>query len=437
MNDKTYAFYYGWVIVSISFLTLFFAIGIRYSFGVFFIAIHNEYGWSRGEIAGAFSVAMVVHALFAPVTGAIVDRFGPRKLFPMGSALLIMGLVAASQITAIWHLYIFFGVAVAVGINTLSYSPNMSLVPKWFVRRRGLASGLVLSGIGMGTLVMVPLAQFLIDTVGWRWAFLVLAGIILGIVLPINALFQRRSPEEVGQYPDGDIPKAISNSSTRNEDSSKRIPRFNLPEQWGLKAALRTKAFWCMVFVVFCNGFLMNTLLVHQAIYSVDVGYSKIVAASMVGMVGLISSVGGILCGHLSDRVGREISHTLGSAAAFAGVLLFMSITDTASPWMLYAFVILYGVGFGSMGTMTASTTGDLFPGNSIGRILAMQSVGFGLGGALGPYVGGYFYDQTGSYFIPFLFLLASIFFGVLGIWMAAPRHRRHPGPTWEGNVVK
>jgi MFS family permease len=241
----------------------------------------------------------------------------------------------------------------------------------------------------------------------------------------------------MGQYPDGEIPKPISNASKRNDDSSKRIPRFNLPEQWSLKAAFRTKAFWCMVFVVSCNGFLINTLLVHQAIHSVDVGYSKIVAASMVGMVGLIGSVGGILCGHLSDRVGREISYTLGSAAAFAGVLLFMSITDTASPWMLYVFAILYGVGFGSMITMTASTTGDLFPGNSIGRILAMQSVGFGLGGALGPYVGGYFYDQTGSYSIPFLLLLASILFGVLGIWMAAPRHRRHPDPTWEGNVVK
>jgi MFS family permease len=429
LKDKTHRFYYGWVIVAISFFTLFFSLGIRFSFGVFFIAILKEYGWSRGETAGAFSLAMVVHAIFAPVTGAIVDRFGPRKLFPIGSVFLIMGLMAASQITAIWHLYLFFGVAVAIGINTISYSPHMALIPRWFVRKRGLAAGLVLSGIGMGTLVIVPLVELIIDKMGWRSAFLILAGIILGIVLPMTALFQRRSPEEVGQYPDGIAPGSTRNLSTENEKENERMPTFNGPEQWTFKAALCTRAFWCMFSVVFCNGFLMNMLLVHQAIHTVDVGYSKMVAASMVGMVGLIGSIGGILCGHLSDRAGREISYTLGSAAAFVGVLLFMSIRDTTSLWMLYAFVILYGAGYGSMGPMTASTTGDLFPGNSVGRILAMQSVGFGMGGALGPYLGGYFYDQMGSYFIPFLLLLASIFWGVLGIWMAAPRHRSYSYP--------
>jgi MFS family permease len=429
LKDKTHRFYYGWVIVAISFFTLFFSLGIRFSFGVFFIAILKEYGWSRGATAGAFSLAMVVHAIFAPVTGAIVDRFGPRKLFPIGSVFLIMGLMAASQITAIWHLYLFFGVAVAIGINTISYSPHMALIPRWFVRKRGLAAGLVLSGIGMGTLVIVPLVELIIDKMGWRSAFLILAGIILGIVLPMTALFQRRSPEEVGQYPDGIAPGSTRNLSTENEKENERMPTFNGPEQWTFKAALCTRAFWCMFSVVFCNGFLMNMLLVHQAIHTVDVGYSKMVAASMVGMVGLIGSIGGILCGHLSDRAGREISYTLGSAAAFVGVLLFMSIRDTTSLWMLYAFVILYGAGYGSMGPMTASTTGDLFPGNSVGRILAMQSVGFGMGGALGPYLGGYFYDQMGSYFIPFLLLLASIFWGVLGIWMAAPRHRSYSYP--------
>lgn len=430
MKDKTDRFYYGWVIVAISFFTLFFAIGIRFSFGVFFIAILNEYGWSRGETAGAFSLAMVVHALFAPVTGAIVDRFGPRKLFPIGSVFLIMGLMAASRITAIWQLYLFFGVAVAIGINTISYSPHMSLIPKWFVQKRGLAAGLVLSGIGMGTLVIVPLVELIIDKVGWRSAFLVLAAMILGIVLPMTALFQRRSPQEIGQYPDGITPGSIRNLSNEKEEPRETIPTFNLPEQWTLKAALCTKAFWCMVFVVLCNGFLMNMLLVHQAIHTVDVGYSKMVAASMVGMVGLIGAIGGIFCGYLSDRAGREISYTIGSMAAFAGVVLFILIKDTHSPWMLYAFVILYGAGFGSIGPMTASTTGDLFPGNSVGRIMAMQSVGFGLGGALGSYVGGYFYDQMGSYFIPFLLLLASIILSVLGIWMAAPRHRTYSYPT-------
>ena len=258
------------------------ALGIRYSYGVFFVAIVGEYGWSRGATAGAFSIAMITHALFAPVTGTLIERYGPRKLFPLGALFLTLGLVAAGRIGSLWHLYLFFGVIIASGINTLSYSPHMSIIPKWFVRRRGLASGLVLSGIGMGTMALAPLCETLIESLGWRAAFIVLAGI-----------------------------------------------------------------------------------------------------------------------------------------------LLLLLISGRTSPWVLYGFVVLYGLGYGSILPVTAGATGDLFPGNSLGRILAIQSVGFGLGGALGPYLGGYYHDLTGSYFIPFLIAAFSVALAVCGIWMAAPRHVR------------
>lgn len=425
MKKTAFPFYYGWVIVGISFSTLFFSLGLRYSFSVFFIAIITEYGWSRAETAGAFSLAMLVHGLIAPVTGALIDRLGPRKLFPMGSALLIAGLVAASQTTAVWHLYLFFGVLVAIGINTLSYAPHMSLIPKWFIRKRGLATGLVLAGTGMGTLVIVPMTELMIDGMGWRFAFLFLGGLILLTVLPMNALFQRRSPEEVGQKPDGIMSQSNMSLSPKKGKSGSINPASNPEGQWTLKAALYTRAFWYIALVVFCTGFFINMLLVHQAIHIVDVGYSKMMAASLVGTVGIIGSVGGIFCGYLSDRVGREISFTLAGAVAFAGVLLFLSMRDAASPWMLYTYVIFYGMGYASMITMSASATGDLFPGNSLGRILALQSIGFGVGGALGPYLGGYCYDRWGSYSAPFLLVLGIICIAVIAIWRAAPRRRR------------
>ena len=164
--------------------------------------------------------------------------------------------------------------------------------------------------------------------------------------------------------------------------------------------------------------------MVHQAAHTVDAGYSPTVAAALVGLVGLLGSVGGILCGFLSDRVGREIGFTLGSSSAFVGVVFFLLIPKIASPWILCAFVILYGLGRGSIGPIYAASTGDLFAGNSLGRILGTLSIGFGAGGALGAYVGGYLYDQMGTYTYPFLVSLASICTGTLGIWMAAPRHR-------------
>jgi len=412
-------FYYGWVVVAVSFLTLFMALGIRYSYGVFFVAIVREYGWSRGATAGAFSMAMISHALFAPVTGTLIDRYGPRRLFPLGAIFLTLGLVAASRISSLWHLYLFFGVIIASGINTLSYSPHMSIIPKWFVRKRGLASGLVLSGIGMGTMTLAPLCESVIESMGWRAAFLVLAALVLFLILPLTALFHRRSPQDVGQCPEDFEGPEPSRSRCVAEES---ISSVKTPKLWTLDDALRTGAFWHTTAVVFCNGVFINMLLVHQVAHVVDAGFSTMLAASALGLVGLIGSAGGIFGGLLSDRIGRERAYTLGSTVAVVGILLLLLLGKSGGPWMLYGFVMLYGAGYGSMLPVTASTTGDLFPGNSLGRILAIQSIGFGLGGALGPYLGGYFHDLTGSYVAPFIIAMVSVAVGVYGIWMAAPR---------------
>jgi MFS family permease len=425
MPEKRHRFYYGWVIVAVSFFTLFLTLGIRFSFGVFYVAILREYGWGRGETAGAFSLSLLVHGSFALVTGNLIDRFGPRTLFPIAAIFLAVGLAAASRITTIWHLYLFFGVILAVGINTLAFAPHLSRIPKWFIRKRGLASGIVVSGIGVGTMVMAPLIQFLIDTFGWRSALIVLGAIILGILVPLTGIFQRRSPEDVGQRPNGSVP----HSHEVCPEGRKRIweeTQFPpLPGQWTLRSSLSTGSFWWMTLTNASVAFFGHMMVVHQAAHVVDVGYSTALAASLVGLVGLLRSVGGVLSGPLSDRVGREIAYTVGGGATFVGVLLFLLVRDTASPWMLYAFVILFGLGYGSTHPILAASAADLFPGNSLGRIMGTFSVGVGIGGALGPYLGGYFYDHLGSYFLPFVLMLISIALGVLGIWMAAPRHRR------------
>ncbi|MBU2499603.1 MAG: MFS transporter, partial [Proteobacteria bacterium] len=325
----------------------------------------------------------------------------------------------------LWHLYVFFGVAIAIGVNTISFAPHMSLVSKWFFRKRGLASGLVLAGVGAGIMTILPVTELMIESFGWRSAFLLLAGLSLGLIFPMTALFQRRSPEEVGQYMDGAPPGSDGTPPFQAEELRKDIPFPQLPDKWTLRAAVRTKTYWYLALVSFTNGFVVNTLLVHQAVHVVDLGYTKLLAASLVGVVGLLGSIGGILFGYLSDRIGRGKSYALGNLAAFAGILSFMLIRDSASPWMLYTFVILYGLGFASTAPINGSTAADRFPGNSLGKILATQSMFFGVGGALGPYLGGHFHDYTGSYFIPFLLCLAGVIFGIIGLWMAAPDHRR------------
>jgi MFS family permease len=425
VKDQSHRFYYGWVIVAVSFFTIFLALGIRFSFGVFYVAILGEYGWGRGETAGAFSLAMVTHALFAPVTGTLIDRFGPRVFFPLGALFMGIGLVAASYTSTIWHLYLFFGVIIAVGVNTLSFTSHMSLIPKWFFRKKGLASGLVLSGIGVGSMVLAPSIQFIIDTAGWRYAFLILAGITLFILVPMTALFQRRSPEEVGQTLDDSAPSSSGPVTTQSEGHQKTMHFANLSNQWKISSIFNERAFWWIALTNVFMGFTTNMLVVHQTAHIVDVGYSKILAASLFGLVGLLGSIGGIMGGFLSDRIGRDIAYTMGSSAAFVGVVLFLCIRDTSSSWMLYAFVILYGLGCGSMGPAYAAIAGDLFPVNSLGRILGILTVGFGLGGALGAYIAGYLYDVIGNYTFAFLLVLVSICIGNFGILMAARRYRQ------------
>jgi len=425
LKKKSQRFYYGWVIVTVSFFTLFMALGIRFSFGVFYIAILKEYGWGRAATAGAFSLAMLSHAVFALVSGTLIDRFGPRKLFPLGSLFLAVGLVAASRITAIWHLYVFFGVAIAIGINTLSFAPHMSLISKWFFQKRGMAGGLVLAGVGVGTMTLLPATELMIDALGWRSAFLLLAGLVLGLIFPMTALFQRRSPDEVGQHIDGITPGSDGAPPAQAEEFLEDPPFHPLPQKWTLRAAVLTRAYWFLGLVSFTNGFVVNTLLVHQAVHVVDLGYTTLLAASLVGFVGLLGSIGGILFGSLSDRIGRGKSYTLANLAAFAGILFFMLMRDSASPWMLYAFVILYGLGFASTAPISGATAADLFPGNSLGKILATQSMFYGAGGALGPYLGGYFHDHTGTYFVPFLLCLAGVILGIMGIFVADPRRQR------------
>jgi MFS family permease len=420
-----YRFYYGWVIVAVSFLTIFFVLGTRSSFGLFYSAILEEYGWGRAETAGAFSLMMIFHALLSPVSGILIDRIGPRKLFPVGGVIVAVGLFLSSFVTKIWHLYLFYGVITAFGINTQSFAPQMSLIPRWFVRKKGLASGLVLSGMGIGTLFMALMIGFIIVRVGWRVAFMTLSAIIFCLVVPMNAIFQRNGPEEVDQTVEetGLILKRNGVSGANNLGQKTETPMTQ--KVWTFKSALRTRPFWCFLFMGFVQGITVTTMVVHLAPHVIDIGFSPMLAASMVGLVGLLASLGTILFGFLSDRVGRESGYFMASISGFLGILLLILMKDSPLKGWLYAFVILYGLGYGGIAAITAAATGDIFSGRALGRIISTQAVSYGLGSALGVYLGGYFYDKLGSYTIPFSIILLSIIASAIALWLAAPRHSR------------
>jgi len=422
LRNKHSLFYYGWVIVAVSFLTIFLVLGTRSSFGLFYAAILQEYGWSRAETAGAFSLMMIIHSMTAPMTGILIDCLGPRMLFPLAALFLTIGLATSSFISQMWHFYICVGVVMAIGTNMLSYAPHMSLIPRWFSKKKGLASGLVLSGIGLGTLAMALLNGFIINTLGWRQAFLILGAIIFFIVIPVNAIFQRSSPKEIGQgFENLQLgSNQPSNAQAKNNQSPSSLN--GSIDYWSFKTALRTISFWSLNATGFFQGFYYNTIVIHLAVYILDTGFSSMLAASSIGIVGLLTSVGGIILGLLSDRMGREKAGLFGCGSAVFGIILLLFIRESSSVLLVYVLVISYGLGQGGMMSITAATTGDLFSGGALGRIMSMQSVTFGFGSALGVYLGGHFYDRYESYIVTFIMVLIAIILSYIFIWIAAPR---------------
>ena len=411
--------------MAVSFLTVFFVLGIRSSFGLFYMAILAEYGWGRAETAGAFSLMMITHAVMSPVSGILIDRIGPRKLFPIGGVIFGVGLILSSLISEIWHFYIYFGLITALGVGPQSFAPQMSRIPRWFVRKKGLASGLVLSGMGTGTLFLAIMIGFIITTVGWRFAFGILSVFIFCFVVPINAIFQRNEPEEVGQTIEGTGFKLKSKDASGTDNPQQQDETPFSQKIWTFKAALRTKAFWSFLLIGLTQGIFVSTIVVHLAPHIIDLGFSRMFAASMVGSFGVLGAIGTIIFGSLSDRLGRESVNFMASASSSLGVLLLIFIDDSSLKWLLYVFVISYGLGNGGLICIMAAATGDIFSGNALGRIISTQAVSFGLGSALGAYLGGYFFDQRGSYTIPFILILLCIITNAFALWVAAPRKSR------------
>ncbi|MFH1491500.1 MAG: MFS transporter, partial [Pseudomonadota bacterium] len=390
--------------------------------GLFYAAILKEYGWGRAEAAGAFSLMMIIHAMMAPLTGILIDRFGPRRIFPFAGVILALGLVTSSIMTQMWHLYVSFGVFAAIGTNMLSYAPHMSRVPRWFVRKKGLAVGLILSGTGTGTLILALLVGFIIKAWGWRPAFVVLGGLIFFVVVPITALFQRTSPEEVGQSLESIDPEPLKRAAVPAPEKGDQPSEKKSQKLWTFRAALRTLAFWCLAFIGFLQGMFLNTINVHLPVYILDKGFSPLLAASSVGLAALLASLGGILFGFFSDRMGREFGYAIGSGGGVVGIIFLLMVHDPSSVLFIYAFVLFYGLGTGGIISILAAATADLFPGYAMGKIISIQAVTFGIGSALGAYLGGFFYDRTGSYVIPLLIVLALFIINAAALWVAAPR---------------
>ena len=412
-------FFYGWIIVAVTFVTMAIGVNARTAFSLFFPPILSEFGWERGVTAGAFSFGFVVSGAVSPLIGRLMDRAGPRAVMELGVALMAGGMLLAPLTTQPWHLYLTIGVMVGAGSICLGYSGQSLFLPNWFNRRRGLAIGLAFAGVGIGSMTLLPWVQHMIEQTGWRTACTAMGILILVVLAPINLLLHKR-PEDLGLQPDGDAAR-----SAASKPVSYVVDHDWAGIDWTLGRAVRTARFWWISLGYFGGLYIWYAVQVHQTKYLLDIGFSPNVAVWALGAVSLLGIPGQIWLGHLSDRIGREWIWTAGCSGFAICFVALISLKSFPVLTLIYLMVLAQGaLGYGLTSIMGAMVL-EIFQGRHFGSIFGTVMLAALAGGAAGPWVTGALHDLTGSYGAAFAIGIAVSALSAFAIWMASPRKVR------------
>jgi MFS family permease len=409
-------FFYGWVLIAVAFVTMAVGVNARTAFSLLFPAILGEFHWGRGVTAGAFSFGFLVSAAMTPWIGRLMDARGPRPVVELGVVMMGVGLLLATFVRAPWQLYVTLGAAVGGGVNCLAYTAQALYLTNWFVRRRGLALSIAFSGVGVGSIVLLPWLERLIAGAGWRTACWALGLLVLGLLVPLNLLLRHR-PQELGLEPDGDAGAATGPAG--------RAANVLDPEwaaiDWTLRRALCTARFWWVASGYFAALFTWYLVQVHQTQYLSEIGFGAAEAGWALGLVSLVAVPGQIALGHLSDRIGREWVWTIGNAGFAVCCLLLILLRGHPSRALLYAMIIAQGSLGYSLTSVIGPIPAEIFEGSHFGSIFGIIVLAAVLGGAAGPWLAGIVHDRTGGYAPAFWLAIGLSVFSAAAIWLAAP----------------
>jgi OFA family oxalate/formate antiporter-like MFS transporter len=397
-TSSTDRLFYGWIVVAAAFAITFVGFGSAYTFSAFVESLQRDFGASRGSVSLVFSLAGFLYFALGVVSGPLADRCGARSLAMLGMLLVGAGLALASAARSIFEVYAAYGLGVGLGVGC-AYVPAIGAVQRWFVKRRGFASGLAVSGIGVGTLVMPPLASWLIDILGWRNAYLALGGFAAIIGVGMSWLLAD-DPRDRGTGPDGVPPEANASGPGRAGASIGEAIRS--PQFAGLYAACLISSFG--VFVPF----------VHLVPYALDHHIDQSAAVLLLGAIGVGSTVGRFFLGALADRIGRH-SFLL---AMFIGMAAALSIWVIAAGFLsLAVFALLFGIFYGGWVAILPAVVMDHFGGRNVSGIIGFLYTSVAIGTLVGPSTAGFIFDVRHSYTLP---ILASIGANIIAAGIAA-----------------
>lgn len=374
--------FYGWFVVAAAFAVTFVGFGSAYSFSAFVASLQKDFAASRGSVSLVFSLAGFLYFSLGVASGPLADRWGARRVVVVGMILTGLGLALAGMARSLTEVYAAYGLGIGLGVGC-SYVPAVGAVQRWFVKRRGLASGLAVSGIGVGTLVMPPLASVLIDAAGWRNAYLILGGIAAVLGVGMSLLIEDQ-PQGRGLQPDG---AALQSG----------VPSFASPG-FSVREAIRSQRFMGLYAACLISSFGLFVPFVHLVPYALDHGVPRSSAVLLLGVIGIGSTAGRFFLGGLADRIGREPA----LPAMFVGMALSLAVWATSSGlWWLVAFAFAYGVFYGGFVALLPALLMDYFGGRNISAIIGVLYTSVAFGTLIGPSAAGFAYDISHSYALP------------------------------------
>jgi MFS family permease len=373
--------------------------GLGDTYAVFLLPLERELGWTRSELTSVYSIYLLVNGFTAPLVGLTFDRLGPRWVYGAGMASLGAAFFLAGGLTALWQFYLFIGVLVGIGVSLNGMVPASALLARWYRERLSTAIGIAYSAFGAGTVLFVPLVQYLVGEFDWRTAYRIMGGVLL-VLAPIVVLALPWRTFAAGH------------PSTRAENRSRSA------EGATLAAALRTPVFWGLVQVFFFTAAGMFSIVVQLVAFFVDAGFSPLAAATAYGVIGLLSAMSVMGSGLAADRFGYRQTVTLSFAGTASGMAVLLLLSFAPSPWLLVLFVPLFGLCMGVRGPIISSVSARYFAGPRVATIYGLIYASNAVGAAIGAYVGGLLHDLTGGYRFGLCFALSSIALAALPFWI-------------------
>lgn len=379
--------------------------GLGESFTVFLLPISQSFGWDRAEVVSIYSIAALAGGLASPLIGRLFDGAGPRAVYALGLVLLGGALFVSAFADHLWQFQFAIGICSGFAIASIGNVPNSILLGRWFGPKLPMAMAVIYSATGAGVLLMLPLAQLLIDRFGWRGAYQAFGGAVLLLLVPLLALPWRHFASGSGELA----------KSARHEP---------IDDVWTLGRALRHHAFWALFATFFFTAIGMYAIAPQVVAYLIDAGFPPLQAATAWGFSGVVLVFGMLGVSWLDGVIGRRPSVLFSYALSLIGIVMLWALKSSPNYWLLTGFVICFGSMIGSRGPLLTATAMKIFRGERVGTIYGAITIGSGLGSALGSWCGGLIHDATQSYDMVLAFALASVVLGMIP-FLVVPALRR------------